>query len=291
MGSPRLPGWIQTSFIKWAGGKAAFYPELHKLMPKEFGRYLEPFLGGGSVFLNLSPKNALLNDKNTKLINTWRVIKDDVRELSNKLEEIERDYNALDVEGREAMYYRSRDTMNVGGLVGVELAAMFIFLNRTGYNGLYRENRKGFFNVPHGRQGKKADEASSYRHIFVGRGLDIAHVRLENAEIYNMEFSNFLTKAMADDFVYLDPPYHEKGSFVSYTNDSWGETELKRLGSALKRLNKIGAKFMLSHNDTPEARYLFKRYHIHEFMVPRAMGRRKAMQTEAKELVICNYTV
>jgi DNA adenine methylase len=204
-------------FVKWAGGKTKLVPEILKYLPEKYNNYIEPFVGGGALFFALKPKKAILNDINSELIATYKVIQKKPEELIFLLEDYQKKHN-------KDFYYKTRST-NVESLDDVEVAARFVYLNKTCFNGLYRVNQKNEFNVPMG----------SYKNPTI---LDEENIlkcsrAFKNVEFYNMDYRDFLSQfAKPNDFVYLDPPYipvSEYSAFDRYSKNLKYSTKLNSL--------------------------------------------------------------
>jgi len=264
-------------FVKWAGGKRQILKHLLFYAPKEFNRYFEPFVGGGALFFELSPKRAVISDLNAELINAYRVIKNQVEDLIESLKKHKND---------EEYYYRIR-SLKPAELSPVERASRFIYLNKTCFNGLYRENSKGEFNVPFGKykRPKICDEENLRA---VSEFLNSVEV-----EILNADYRETCKLAEAGDFVYLDPPYipvSKTSGFTSYTGSGFGEEDHRKLAEVFKELSEKGCFVMLSNADHPLIRELYRGFKLVEITTNRAInckgGRRKG---SGKELLIMNY--
>jgi DNA adenine methylase len=247
-----------SPFVKWAGGKAQLLSQFEPYFPSRLGRYVEPFVGGGAVFFylyrlgRLRGKEVLLIDSLEELINCYRVVRDQVEALIAELGRHEagktdREYY-YQVRGwdRQLGYARRSD---------VERAARFVFLNRACYNGLYRVNRRGEFNVPFGR----------YRNptICDATNLRAASYALQGVRLLAADFARCLEGAGERDFVYLDPPYHplsETASFTSYTADDFGVEDQRRLADVFRQLDRRGCQIMLSNSCTPFIEELYDGY-------------------------------
>ena len=239
-------------FLKWAGGKTALLPELLKAAPKQIETYYEPFLGGGALFFALQSegrfKNAVLSDSNRELINAYLQVRDNVEGLIRALGVHQRKYRAA--EDRAEYYYTIRGkrlTCSLGG------AANLIFLNKTCYNGLYRVNSKGGFNVPHGRYENPTicDEAN----------LRAASEALQGVELQVADFAVGPSSAGQGDFVYFDPPYvplSETAHFTSYTADDFGMEEQERLAAAASNLAHRGTAVALSNSGHQDVAALYR---------------------------------
>jgi DNA adenine methylase len=275
-------------FVKWAGGKTQLLPELEMYIPDNFTRYFEPFLGGGAFFFYLVSSKQLnftayLSDINKELINAYRVIKDDVEALIESLKIHEKKYKANPNE-----YYYKLRAQEVKSLTDVESAARFITLNKTCYNGLYRVNKEGIFNVPIGRyKNPLICDSKNLRNISIA-------LRHTNAHLSVNDYQEALELAGEGDFVYLDPPYKPTSitaSFTSYTNGGFRDQNQIGLHETFKKLDGKGCKVMLSNSDTPFIRELygdFKEY-TNQVNAMRAINCKAKMRTGHTELLIRNY--
>jgi DNA adenine methylase len=251
-------------------------PEIAKRFPRreEIGRYFETFLGGAAVFFHLEHPRSFLSDSNHELVELFRVVQQDVDGLIEvlKAHKNEREY-----------YYRIR-SQNPTELTRTERAARLIFLNKTCFNGLYRVNSKGQFNVPFGRYKNPA--------ICDAQGLRAASLALQKAEISDGDFETVLARAKEKDLIYFDPPYHplnKTSSFTSYTSGRFGEEEQRRLANTYRQLAARGCFVMLSNSDTPLIRELYGEYHIHEILANRAINSRPERRGRITELLIVSY--
>jgi DNA adenine methylase len=239
-------------YLKWAGGKRQLLSVLKDYLPKGSSgyTYYEPFVGAGAVFLALQPEKAVINDCNSQLILAYGVIQKNVEELIELLK-IHRDKNNKDY------YYRirnlDRDADEFRALTDVEKAARLIFLNKTCFNGLYRVNSRGFFNVPYGKYKNPAIcEETALRRI---------NEYLNNNEIImlNADFEYAVSDAGKNSFIYFDPPYHSPGnaSFTGYQAGGFGEQEQERLRDVMAEMTRRGARCLLSNADTDYIRSLY----------------------------------
>lgn len=237
-------------YLKWAGGKRRLLPEILKYIPKGFDTYFEPFVGAGAVLLSQQPQNAIINDFNEQLVLTYRVIQSDVQALITALEEHERNnsreyYYQIRIQDRSPSFAAQDD---------VRKAARLIYLNKTCFNGLYRVNSQGFFNVPYGRY-KRPVICEREALCAVSRYLNTAHV-----EIRCGDFADVLEAADEHSFVYLDPPYHSPGNanFTGYQAGGFDEQEQIRLKDTIDKLTQRGVRCLLSNSDTPFIRALYR---------------------------------
>jgi DNA adenine methylase Dam len=275
-------------FIKWAGGKASLLPQLDPLLPDEIsGRYFEPFVGGGAMFYHVRQKwgqrRAFLNDWNRELITTYEAIKHPTL-LEDCLNRLWRHAEQLELWGK-GYYYAVRRMDTNGDLFAMSpdfIAARMIFLNKTGYNGLYRVNKKGYFNVPYGNRQFRPDEDN----------LRLCHELLRHTVLTYGDFDSPLFSAQQGDFAYLDPPYSQPDTdgFTDYTADGWNHRDDLRLKAACDRLTHRGANFLLSQPDTEYTRTLYAPYFVHEVQTERRVGGRNGRQV-VTELAITNYEV
>jgi len=284
----RLPNMKMQAvpFVKWAGGKSQLLEQFERLFPTQFNRYVEPFVGGGAVFFRLRNKGrivngVILNDLNLELMNCYEVIRDQVDELIEEL----RYHEARRTE--KSYFYEVRDwdrKPDFKELNRVKRAARTIFLNRTCYNGLYRVNSLGHFNVPFG----------SYKNPMI---CDEANLRavskaLQGVELRSEDFERCVEWVRPGDFVYLDPPYHplsETSSFTSYTKDDFGEADQARLAKVFRQLAQSGCWVMLSNSHTSHIRELYDGYRQEIVTAVRAINCRGDRRGGIPELVILNY--
>ncbi|MDR0601476.1 MAG: DNA adenine methylase [Treponema sp.] len=239
-------------YLKWAGGKRQLLSEIKKHIPPDIGRYTyyEPFLGGGAVFFALQPKRAVINDRNAQLMLTYAAIKEHAEEVIALLK-VHQNKNS------RAYYYETRnldrDPERFNVLDNIEKAARLIFLNKTCYNGLYRVNSRGIFNVPYGTYKNPAvcDE-TALRRIS-------GYLNANSISILNTDFEEAVGNAGAGSFIYFDPPYHSPGrvNFTSYQADGFGEEEQERLRDLMITMTERGAKCLQSNADTKFIRGLY----------------------------------
>ncbi len=263
-------------FVKWVGGKTQLLPQLLALAPKEFKAYHEPFVGGGALFFALKPETAYLTDFNPRLVNAFRCVKDNLQEVVMHMRAFQRTADC---------YYKQRELLNKEGSVSFnepEAAARFIFLNKTCFNGLWRENSHGEFNVPYGgdRKGKFLDESN----------LLACSIALRKPNMYfgSQDFGCVAENAVEGDFAYFDPPYIPltATSFVDYTSDGFGGPEQVRLRDLALELKSRGVHVMLSNSDTALTRELYKGFELHEVQARRSVNRNGNGRGKVGELII-----
>jgi DNA adenine methylase len=268
-------------FVKWAGGKGRLLSQLRPLLPSgvEHMRHVEPFVGGGALFFSRRPRRALLTDINPALVATYSAIRDEVEEVIGAL-------RRLAVRHSKESYYQIRERYNDRRRVSApKRAAMFIYLNKTCFNGLHRVNRKGEFNVPVG----------SYKNprILNEEGLHGASHALQGAKLKCTPFDALLENAKPGDFVYFDPPYEpvsQTASFTSYTSGGFSQDDQTRLRDVYKALDRRGCKLMLSNSDVPFIRELYRNFAIDTVAAPRAINCDAKKRGKVSELIVRNYT-
>ncbi len=269
------------AFLKWAGGKAQLLDQFEPYFPKWIASYCEPFLGGGAVFFHLKARfprmRVALRDNNAELINAYQVVRDAVLPLMHSLDEHLRNFQS---EG-ERYYYRVRSQHELKG--EVDRAARMIFLNKTCYNGLWRVNARGQFNVPIGSY--KPERVSLY-----DRGnLVAASSALGGVDLAVQDFRQTLPAISAGDFVYVDPPYYPlspTASFTSYTKEDFGKTEQEDLSALFADAACRGVQLMLSNSDTPFIRSLYNGFALHSVKARRAVNCDGAKRGRISELVV-----
>jgi len=265
-------------FLKWAGGKRQLLSQIDLYIPKSFNKYIEPFVGGGALFFYLLPKNAILNDINQDLINTYRVIKENVSELITSLKKHKNE---------EEYFYKIRSVdRNLDEFKtwsDVEKASRIIYLNRCCYNGLYRVNSKGYFNAPFGKYKNPK--------ICNEENLKLVHKVLKDVKLMNISFELCLNYAKKDDFIYFDPPYvpiSESANFTSYTKSSFKKEDQIKLFNVFKELDQKGCKLLLSNSYNEFILKLYKNYQINIVYAKRAINSNPDKRGEIKELLIIN---
>jgi len=269
-------------FVKWAGGKSQLIEQFSPYFPKKINRYIEPFVGSGAVFLhvmkNYKPKEAIISDVNEELINAYIVIRDDVERLIVELKQ-HKEYHQLN--GKT--YFLEIRKVDVDKLPPLEKAARFIYLNKTCFNGLYRVNSSGKFNVPMG----------SYKNpdiVQEDRLREVSKI-LQNVKISVMSFEKITALAKKGDFIYLDPPYYplKKGSFTTYTKDVFLEKEQEKLAEVYKLLDKKGCLVMESNSETDFIKKLYPKFKINIVKAKRMINCDGSKRGEINEYVITNY--
>jgi DNA adenine methylase len=284
---PKTDAGVAKPFLKWAGGKGQLLAQFRPLFPPDFVarlpraaervRYFEPFVGSAAVFFALHPQRAVLTDVNRELIDCYRAVQGDVEKVVAALRR-----HAYD----EEHYYRVRDLDPVQ-LSLPDRAARTIFLNKTGYNGLYRVNKKGRFNVPFGR----------YTNPGFAQAEQLGNLRacaraLRGVNLEVRDFADVANHARARDFVYFDPPYVPASStadFTSYVPGGFGYGEQRRLAEVFAQLTRRGVRAMLSNSDTPAVRDLYAAFRIDAVLASRSINSRADKRGKVGEVVVRNY--
>ena len=288
-------------FVKWVGGKSQLVEQIEKMLPKTgekvLTKYAEPMVGGGALFFSILSKydfeELYISDINAELINAYQAVKNDVDNLIAKLNEMQMLFLPMDENGRKYFYYTVRERFNATALneeTATEKAAQFIFLNKTCFNGLYRVNRKGQFNVPMG----------AYKNptICDDENLRNIHEALKNVTIVCGDYSLSKSFIDKDTFVYIDPPYRpisETSGFTSYNSDVFDDNEQIRLSEFIDEINLSGAKIVLSNSDPKNVNEednffddLYKNYKINRVEASRAINSKGDKRGKINELLICN---
>lgn len=260
-----------TPFLKWVGGKKSILPDLIKRLPSDLSVYYEPFLGGGALFFEVGPPKALLSDTNPHLIITYTAVRDRLDDVINLLQEHNKKHKVDD----PTYYYEQRDLLRVDNKDIAVQGARFIYLNKTCFNGLYRVNKAGYFNVPFGDYSKPL--------ILDVPTLKLASKALQGVYLICRDFK----KVKGKGFFYFDPPYHQ--AFNNYTKSSFGEDQQTELANHCRYLDKLGSKFMLSNSDTPLVRELYKGFNIERVISRRSISCKASQREKVYELVVRNY--
>jgi DNA adenine methylase len=278
-----------SPFVKWAGGKRKLAPLLIETFPEDFDpekhRYFEPFIGGGALMFALGNpegkmfipgKNLYINDLNPELTNTYEVIRDNVSALVKELEQLSTKIN-------EKSFYEMRQSVPRGK---VARAARFIYLNKTCFNGLWRVNSKGEFNVPFGK--------SKNPSLFIEENLRACSRRLKGAVITNESFEKAVAKARKGDLVYFDPPYiplSASASFAAYAKEGFDLSDQELLSNTIQRLSKKGVFVLLSNSDTPMTRKIFRKtLTLRKVLMSRSISSSGSTRKPVYEVLGMNYS-
>jgi len=266
-------------FLKWAGGKWAIAERIAALLPHDTRQrvYREPFLGGGAMFFYLQPEQAILSDTLRALITTYQMVQSSVGALIHRLEQL-REQHSTD------HFYATRERFNnAHDATEIDRAAWLIYLNKTCFNGLYRTNRRGAFNVPMG----------SFKNpgIVDPPKLRLAAAVLGRAELRHATFDHLLDEAQAGDVIYMDPPYvpiSKTANFSGYADGVFTADDQARLAAVFRELDKRGCLLALSNSDTPLVRKLYEGFDLTPLIAPRAISSKASTRGEVSELVIRN---
>lgn len=295
---------VLKPFLKWAGGKGQLLKDIRNTYPEGLGtnikKYAEPFVGGGAVFFDVLSAYKLdslyISDINAELINTYRIIRDEKNGLLELLEKYSKDYIPLEEDNRKEYYYIKRHRFNdlkksSGKYNNIEMAAVFIFLNRTCFNGLYRVNKKGGFNVPMG----------SYKNPNICDKENLLNISdsLSNVEIINGDYKEVSSFIDSNTFVYIDPPYrpiNTTSTFTAYTENGFDDCAQRELATFVNVLTERGAKVILSNsdpkNENMEDEFFDELYSLHKINrvdAARIINSKAKARGKIKELLICNF--
>lgn len=286
-------------FVKWAGGKSQLLNDIRAKYPEEIKKYCEPFVGGGAILLdilvNFQPKEILINDINVELVNTYSKIKDNVDALIEILSEMQNSFWAKNDTDRKMMYLSIREHFNnlkINGneQINLEKAALFIFLNKTCFNGLYRVNRKGLFNVPMGSYKKPS--------ICDSENLRLISKLLKNVQMKCGDYSQCADFIDENTFVYIDPPYRPltaTASFTSYSESEFADKQQIELCKFIDKISVKGAKVVASNSDPKNSDEsdnffddLYSNYTITRVSAKRMINSKATSRGNVNELLICN---
>lgn len=293
---------VAKPFVKWVGGKTQLLEEIERSLPKNLAAiedltYVEPFVGGGAVLFWILQKypniqSAIINDINKELICTYRVIKEDVEQLIFKLRLIQEEYLSLNAGDRKEYFLAKRKLFNSHKCSNIETAALFIFLNRTCFNGLYRVNSKGEFNVPHGKYANPriCDEST----------LRADSELLQKVTILCGDFEQTEQYASASSIFYLDPPYKpitETSAFTSYSENGFGDKEQIRLKDFCTRISQKNASFVASNSDPANVDKgnnffddLYRQFSIKRVFASRMINSDSSKRGRISEIMISNIS-
>ncbi len=265
-------------FLKWVGGKSQLLLEIKNKMPKNYGTYFEPFVGGGAVFFRERPKKAVLIDINAELINAYIVVRDHLDDLIEELQKHRYD---------KEYFYKIRNVDRLRSYQkwsSIQRAARLIFLNKSCFNGLYRVNSKGHFNVPFGRYTNPT--------LVDYENLHACNKALQGVELFVSPFFVVEDLVEAGDFVYFDPPYaplNETSHFTNYSMNGFSKIDQQQLRDLVLKLDKKGVHIMVSNSDVPFIRELYeKRFKVHTVYAARAVNSKGNRRGKITELLITN---
>ena len=290
---------IAHPFVKWAGGKSQLLPEIRTKYPQTVKKYCEPFVGGGAVLFDVlqkcRPEEVLVNDVNEELINTYLQIKTDCNLLIEQLSELQQNYKSQSLEKNKILFYEKRLRynelkINRNDAENLEKAALFIFLNKTCFNGLYRVNKKGEFNVPfnNAKNPLICDEEN----------LRACSELLQNVQMKTGDYSDCKNFIDSETFVYLDPPYRpltQTSAFTSYSENGFSDKEQIELGNFIKEISEIGANILASNSDPKNTNKednffdeLYSNFEIKRISASRMINSNAKKRGAISELLISN---
>ena len=285
-------------FVKWVGGKTQLIDQLEALLPADFDKwenvtYIEPFVGGGAMLFYMlqthsNIKSAVINDINPDLTTCYKVVKESPSELVQSLKEIQKEYYALkSEEARKQFYLQMRDEFNTKALDDIRNTTLFFFLNRTCFNGLYRVNKSGFFNVPFGKY--ETPTICDANTIYADSEL------LQNVEILTGDYQQTLQYAKGNTLFYFDPPYrplNSTSSFNDYSKEAFNDIAQKRLKEFCDQVEQAGYKFMLSNSDCKDMFFddLYLRYTIARVWASRSVNANPKKRGKLQEILVRNYS-
>lgn len=266
-------------FLKWAGGKWSIAQRIERLLPRDVRDrvYREPFVGGGAMFFYLQPRRAVLSDSLVDLVCTYRVVQQHVDALITRLSQLRETHSTEQYYQVRALFNAEREAPRV------ERAAWLIYLNKTCFNGLFRTNRDGGFNVPEGRFKNPG--------ILDPQNLRLAAAALAEADLVHATFDHLADRAEPGDMIYLDPPYvplSKTSSFSSYADGAFTLRDQARLADVFRALDARGCLLALSNSDTPDVRRLYEGYDFSPIIAPRAISSKASTRGEVTELLIRN---
>lgn len=268
---------LAKPFLKWVGGKARLLPELLRRLPKSYDGYIEPMVGGGALALHLGHPDMLIGDLNPELTCTYEVVRDQPEALIDKLREL-----PVGAKGAVVAQFRCFKNTSPDFMTPVERAARLIYLSKVGFNGLYRVNKKGLYNVPFGSIPKTLGNPANIR---------ACAKALWDTAIYCGSYEDLCHRARPKDLVYLDPPYLPEGiGHTEYTPQAWATRDAVQMRSIVARLTTRGVYVMMSQGDSALIRYLYKWMDISEVPIKRTVSAKASSRGPTHELILTNYS-
>lgn len=270
--------------LRWAGGKTQLLSEIFARFPRNFNRYHEPFIGSGAVFFALSPNAASIADTNAHLVQLYQHVQTSPEGVSRELVKLEQEFNNCDEVSQKDLYRRRREEFNQTRGRALRRSALLVFLSKTGFNGMYRENAQGKFNIPF--NGRRTLSLPTLDHLRACQGA------LVGAEILKSGFESILHRAVSGDLVYLDPPYTPRSktqAFTAYQAAGFGLADHERLAQVVKSLHAREVAVLVSQSDTPTTRELYAGFRIDQVFARRSINSRGTGRGLVAELLIRNY--
>lgn len=272
-------------FLKWAGGKSRLASEIASFFPEQYNDYYEPFLGSGAIYFEIAPQHGILNDLNANLINTYETIKCNPRGLLKELAVIEMEYNGFNgLDGQSDYYYAVRERYNHKEMSDLEKAALFIFLNKAGWNGMYRENSVGEFNIPFGKRTRIS--------ICDKKNIMSVSKNIQKMKFTSLDYKEAVCGASEGDLVYFDPPYFpisKTASFTDYQKAGFTERDQMELYDLAVALARKGCYVVISNSDCEKVEKLYKDFTIKKVKVSRTIGAKVSTRGTIYEIVALSY--
>ena len=280
------PAQTTKPVLKWVGGKSQLVESLLEWTPKVYGRYFEPFLGGGALFFQTHPQDAVLSDSNQRLIRFYQTLRDEPQGLFERVTAKETEFNSLDAAARKEWFYKQRDAFNADAEENLEMAALFLALNKTSFNGLYRENSSGQFNVPFNQATKTVRFCQKDNFFASSEALGVAKLSAAS-------FDSVLDEIRSNDFVYFDPPYvpiSKTSDFTGYAAKGFDMQLQEQLVEVAKECSDRGAHVLLSNSYTQwvESNYEAAGFKVEKVLAKRLVAARASSRTSVYEAVIHN---
>ena len=280
------PAQTTKPVLKWVGGKSQLVESLLERTPKVYGRYFEPFLGGGALFFQTHPQDAVLSDSNQRLIRFYQTLRDEPQGLFERVTAKETEFNSLDAASRKEWFYKQRDAFNADAEENLEMAALFLALNKTSFNGLYRENSSGQFNVPFNQATKTVRFCQKDNFFASSEALGVAKLSAAS-------FDSVLDEIRSNDFVYFDPPYvpiSKTSDFTGYAAKGFDMQLQEQLVEVAKECSDRGAHVLLSNSYTQwvESNYEAAGFKVEKVLAKRLVAARASSRTSVYEAVIHN---
>ena len=272
-------------FLKWAGGKSRVALKISSFFPESFDNYYEPFLGSGAIYFTISPQRGRLNDLNKYLIGTYRIIKENPDGLIKVLQKIDKEYHSLpDLDQKSNYYYESRIEYNSIKSMTIKKAALFIFLNKAGFNGMYRENSRGEYNIPFGKHNKCL--------ICDERNIREVSLNIKDIEFSFGDYKLALDEASKGDLVYLDPPYipiSKTANFTQYQKEGFSYEDHKKIRDLAIKLHEKGCYVVISNSSCKESEDLYNSpiFNIDRIEVTRRIHSSRKV---VPEIVVTNFS-
>jgi DNA adenine methylase len=277
------PDETAVSTLKWVGGKRRISQQIITFFPPKFGKYYEPFFGGGSVFFKAQPKKSHLTDLNASLINYYIQLRDNTQGLMRQALALQKTFTSMSTQDeRKSFYYEVREKFNRDSdKSSLKNAVQFLFLNKTSFNGIYRENSKGEFNVPFNNTKKL--------NLFQPEQLEASSRALQGATMEIADFREAVSKAKTGDLVYFDPPYvplSSTASFTDYTKSDFGPESQEALRDLALKLRAKGVFVVLSNSFSPVVKELYGDFQLHQLQINRLVAADKGSRGQISEYLI-----